>query len=425
MDPMPGFNWVPEPHTKGTFMHNDKLHVVSGCFRHKVYKRFSSSGEPFIGFTCSECCNISQVSDFRMRVVCEDVNLEKWGKRSIGLGRRLGYLSNAKLAAHSHSLGKRLNHEKLKVWYHKKKVAQLQITQPNLKDISHEWLNRKDVMWFCQNIVAAHWTGASGGKPALWDFFRDVAQNLNMKKAGHWYSKNTKLFAQAMKIFGGRRMCDLFTLNYASPNFRTIKRQNQKGVHFKPGEHASIFKAVAEIYKTVMEVHGVGGIVLVILAEDETKVKQRISWEPKYDTLAGFCGPKSDHSCISDYKPVVGVGDEGYNMIVDSLRSDKMDTFAHVIVMNPLYVKLPRLVLSHSCTCNCFDSEWVKEQWKRIEELWQVDCECAIGPIIGHASDGDSRKQQLMLSSHTCADGQRYGISWPGWVMSGIVTASG
>jgi hypothetical protein len=51
----------------------------------------------------------------------------------------------------------------------------LQMTRPNLKDISHECLNRKDVMLFCQNIVAAHQTSAFGGKPALWDFFRDVA----------------------------------------------------------------------------------------------------------------------------------------------------------------------------------------------------------------------------------------------------------
>jgi hypothetical protein len=151
------------------------------------------------------------------------------------------------------------------------------MTWPNLKDISHECLNRKDVMLFCQNIVAAHRTGAFGGKPTLWDVFRDVAQNLNSKKAGHRYSKNTKLFAQAMKIFGGRRMCDLFALNYAGPNFSTIRRQNQKGVHFMPGKHASIFKAVAEIYKAAKEVYGVGGAVPVILAEDETKVKQHIS----------------------------------------------------------------------------------------------------------------------------------------------------
>jgi hypothetical protein len=30
-----------------------------------------------------------------------------------------------------------------------------------------------------------------------------------------------------------------------------------------------------------------------------------------------------------------------------------------------------------------------------------------------------------MLSSYTCVDGQRYGISWPGWIMSGTVIASG
>jgi hypothetical protein len=128
-----------------------------------------------------------------------------------------------------------------------------------------------------------------------------------------------------------------------------------------PGEHASIFKAGVKIYKATKEVHGVGGAVPVILAEDKTKVKQSISWEPKYNTLVGFCGLKSNHSYISDYKLVVGVGDEGYNMIVDSFRSDKMDTFARIVVVNPLHIKLPRLVLSLSCTCNCFDSEWMKE----------------------------------------------------------------
>ena len=77
MDPMLGFNWVFEPHTKGTFMNNDKLHVVSRCFRHKVCKRFFSSGEPFIDFTCNECYIIPQGSDFRMRVIHEDISLEK------------------------------------------------------------------------------------------------------------------------------------------------------------------------------------------------------------------------------------------------------------------------------------------------------------------------------------------------------------
>jgi hypothetical protein len=40
-----------------------------------------------------------------------------------------------------------------------------------------------------------------------------------------------------------------FCLELCKSKFSTIKRQNQKGVHFMPGEHASIFKAVAESSK--------------------------------------------------------------------------------------------------------------------------------------------------------------------------------
>jgi hypothetical protein len=320
---------------------------------------------------------------------------------------------------------KRLTHEKLKVWYHKKKVAQLRISKPNLKDVSNECLNRKDLLLFCQNIVAAHWSGAFSGKPALWDFLRDIAQNLNRKKAGHRYSENSKSFSQAMKIYGGRRMCDFFALNLKGPNYSIIKRQNQKGVHFMPGEHSSIFKAVAEIYSIAKEVHGISGPVPVILAEDEMKVKSRISWEPKYDTLAGFCGPKADHICISEYKPMVGVEEVGYNKIVDSFRNDKIGSFAHVIVVNPLHVKLPRLVLSVSCTCNCFDTSWVRKQWEKIHSLWLINCDDSVGPIVGHASNGDLRRRQLMLADYISKDGHRFGLKWEGWVMYGMINEEG
>jgi hypothetical protein len=186
-------------------------------------------------------------------------------------------------------------------------------------------------------------------------------------------------------------MCDLFSINFHSPTVSIIKCQNAKGVQFVPGEHANIFKVVASIYKAAMSIHGIDGPVLVILAEDETKVKQRIAWEPKHDTLAGFCGPKENHVCISDYKPLVGVGDEGYNKIVDTFRLDKIGAFARVIVVNPLHASLPRLVLSLSCTCNCFDASWMRLHWKSIESLWIQYCEYDVGPVVGHASDGDSR----------------------------------
>ncbi|KAL3678331.1 hypothetical protein R1sor_021287 [Riccia sorocarpa] len=44
--------------------------------------------------------------------------------------------------------------------------------------------------------------------------------------------------------------------------------------------------------------HGIECDVLVILAEDETRVKPRVRWEPRRDTLIGFCGQKVEHVCL-------------------------------------------------------------------------------------------------------------------------------
>jgi len=105
---------------------------------------------------------------------------------------------------------------------------------------------------------------------------------------------------------------------------------------------------------------GVTGPVPMILSKDETKVKGRVSWEAKWDTLVGFCGAKVDHVCFTKFKPVVGDGEEGYNKVLDAFWTNKVGGFARVIVVNPLHDKLPRLVLDVCCTCNCFDFAWVR-----------------------------------------------------------------
>ena len=221
-----------------------------------------------------------------------------------------------------------------------------------------------------------------------------------------------------MRIYGGRRLCDLFALNYAGPSFDTIRRECRKGVQFVAGEHADIFKSIARIYADAKAALGITGPVPVILAEDETKVRGRVSWEARSDCMVGFCGPRENHVCIPCYKPVVGVGDSGYNKMVDSFKSDKVGGFARVIMVNPLHEKLPRLVLVACCTCGCFNSDWVRQQWDRIDALWMTHCYSDVGPIIGHASDGDSRRRQLMLQDYRGVEGPRLTIQWEGWLFS-------
>jgi hypothetical protein len=39
---------------------------------------------------------------------------------------------------------------------------------------------------------------------------------------------NNKGFAQTMKMYGGRRMCDFFQLNFVGPSYKAIKKTNKK-----------------------------------------------------------------------------------------------------------------------------------------------------------------------------------------------------
>jgi len=127
---------------------------------------------------------------------------------------------------------------------------------------------------------------------------------------------------------------------------------------------------------------------------------------------------------VSGFKEVVGNGEAGYNNIVDAFRTDKIGGFARVLVVNPLHEKLPRLVLVVTCTCNCFDSGWVRKQWCTIDELWKQECLEAVGPIIGHASDGDSRRRQLMLADYKLMEDTRLKVDWPGWLFSAGLDAN-
>ena len=421
----PGQQWYPEPYVEAEFEVDGKVVLVKGTFRHRNCSRFSISGDPFPDFACSMCSKIPAEGDFRLRVLREDKALEKRGMRGSMQGRRIGFLSVLEMSGHIRLTNKKYHVERMKRWVGKARIAQLRVKRPSLLQSAKQASEQHNVLKFCNNIIAAHRTGAFGGKPALWDFMRDVASNLNRKKRGYRFSVNTKSFGQAMRVYGGRRMCDLFALNFGGPALCTTKREDRKGVQFVAGEHEEIFASVAQIYRDAKVANGIEGPVPVILAEDETKIKGRVAYEQRWDSLAGFCGHKEDHVCMSKYKPKVGTGEEGYAKIVDCFRSDRIGGFARVIMVNPLHEKLPRLVLQVNCTCNCFDATWVRRQWGIIDGLWLKECHDAVGPVVGHASDGDSRRRLLMLADYKSQEGSRFKLDWEGWLLSGSLQESG
>jgi hypothetical protein len=61
-------------------------------------------------------------------------------------------------------------------------------------------------------------------------------------------------------------------------------------------------------YKDTKVGHNINGHVLVILGEDDIKVKSKIAWDSKDDNLTSFCtSVKVDHSCV------VGIEKVSYN----------------------------------------------------------------------------------------------------------------
>lgn len=76
-------------------------------------------------------------------------------------------------------------------------------------------------------------------------------------------------------------MYDLFDLNYTGPSYQIVQRIIKKGVQFILEEHEQIFATVAKIYRDATSVHKITRLILVILAEDETKVKARVAYEQK------------------------------------------------------------------------------------------------------------------------------------------------
>lgn len=69
----------------------------------------------------------------------------------------------------------------------------------------------------------------------------------------------------------------------------------------------------------------------------QNKLKGQIAWGHHWDTLVGFCGPNVNHVCVSNYKQVVELCEEGYNKMVDCFCTNNVGVFAKIVMVNPLH----------------------------------------------------------------------------------------
>ena len=180
-----GVLWYPEPHLRAKIDIQGQAVLVSGAFCDIHCSRLSVSREPFPNLTCSMYALIPVQNDFRMRIRREEHALIKRGHRSAASGIRLGYLSAVEVCKHTRSLSRKLRLEKLHYSHATTRIAQLKAKRPTLRESANNASSDDNLIKFCNNIISAHRIGAFGGKPALWDFLKDVAPNLNRKDQGN------------------------------------------------------------------------------------------------------------------------------------------------------------------------------------------------------------------------------------------------
>jgi hypothetical protein len=63
------------------------------------------------------------------------------------------------------------------------------------------------------------------------------------------------------------------------------------------------------------------------LVEDETKVKSKVSRDSRGDNLTRFCGAKENHCCVTNFNHDIGIGEVGYNNVLEAFTNNKIASF--------------------------------------------------------------------------------------------------
>ena len=242
-------------------------------------------------------------------------------------------------------------------------------------------------------------TGEIKGKEGVISVMKTMAKNLDRKSKGCRYAENedyTDLF-EAIYILGGAKTCVFAADNLDGPNIDHIREWMKKGTFVYDFHNLRInIEYISEYYRTCKEKIGEQRPVPYLVAEDETAIKPRTSYDERLDCVWRFCGLGKDHKCSSTHLIHVGNDDHAYGKLLESMKNSRIASYARVMMMNPLHERLPRIVLHLQPPCNCFTAADVLEQWSMYDELCREILDPFLGPNLGKSSAGDMRRRKLM-----------------------------
>ena len=401
-------SWYPEPHYRFVRICKESSKEMTGTFRSPECLRCADVGT-FKNDMCSVCEGVPKLPSFKKRLLLRSERIGSDGKRNNSTIRN-DFLSTFEMQQKLKEQKEKLDDKESQLFFLKSKNLRLRMRKRSLDEKLAEFARRGSMKAICHNLDKAAQNGYLKDRNTLVGVVQTVTRNFHVEKNGRRYQSSFKLFLEVLLLWGGPRVATFVAINLCGPEIHSIYRwRNQHLVHLDGGFEENNFKVPGKLYKESMSNLGVKHVP-VLAAEDETAILGQISYSERTDELLGFCGVTgADHKCLDYFTVVVGNGEQGYNTIVNAFNEYKIGPFARAIILNPLHPKLPRIPVLIMPTCNRFDHEFVFRQRQTVERLYEKELQGIVGPLIGHSSDGDSRRRKLnMLQLGTKNVGSRY-----------------
>ena len=354
--------------------------------------------------TCRECAGIPKCLSFRKRLHrahARCVDSPSAGPTAPSHTKtRNEYLSREELLAKSASQAVQIANLRQEMWYLSSKEAKWHNRARTVDEKLKEYTNRKNKHAVSYAMREAEVTGAIEQTGFLTKFLKNVAQNsireAEGRMTGKRYDEAVQLLYEVLLIMGGPRIAEFVRVNFFGPSLTSMYLWRQKKLHHILGKGTiDDLMRIAHLMKPLVETHKKCPW---MLAEDETAIVRMVTYDQRTDRLLGFCGPGQNHDHCDPYFIVeIGDGEDGYLNVEAAFQNNRVGCYARAIILNPLNRNYPRIPIVVHPTCNRFNSEFVDNQQREIAALYKQVLEPVIGPCVGNASDGDSRRRKIML----------------------------
>lgn len=351
---------------------------------------------------CEYCSRIPSLESFKRRLLLRQDKSTTEGERD-ATKFRFDYLTKTEKLKKLRDQAQELEKKTSEIFFLQSKNLRLQLKTRSIKEKLEEFSRRGDMKAITHKLCKAHKKGLFKDKNVLLDTIETVSRNLNViGKTGKRYKASVKEFYEVLLIWGGPRLASFVSMNLHGPDLSSIYTWRKlKTISITSDSTEKLFHRYADMYKQIKFALGIKGQVPCLLAEDETAIKGELAYSQTSDELLGFCGEKTenpkDHVCFQDFNIVIGNDIDSYEKMRLAFEHYTVGKFARAILINPLHEHLPRLVALLRPTCNRFTHLDVYRQWTTIEQHYDATLQQSLGPLIGHSSDGDSRRRKLMM----------------------------